>query len=108
MDSKEKAQLIAQFMDDKKGLDVETISLEGQTIIADYFVICSGTSSTHVKGIADEIEYQMGEKGIAYHHAEGYDTAKWILLDYGDVVAHIFYEEDRQYYNLERLWKAVQ
>lgn len=105
MDAKEKAQWIAQFMEDKKGLDVEVVSLEGQTIIADYFVICSGTSSTHVKGIADEIEYQMGEKGVTYHHVEGLDTAKWILMDYGDVVAHIFYEEDRQYYNLERLWK---
>ena len=107
MDAKEKVQLIAQFMEDKKALDVELISLEGLTIIADYFVVCSGTSSTHVRGIADEVEYQMGEKGIAYHHVEGYDTAKWILMDYGDVIVHVFYEEDRQYYNLERLWKTA-
>ena len=105
MNSKEKANFIAQCMDDKKALDVEVISLEGKTIIADYFVICSGTSSTHVRGIADEIEFQLSEKEIAYHHEEGYDTAKWILMDYGDVIVHVFYEEDRQYYNLERLWK---
>jgi len=107
MTATEKATLIEQLMSDKKGIDIEKLDISKMTVIADYFVICSGTSSTHVKGIVDEIEFKLKEAGIYFNRMEGYDTAKWILIDYGDVVAHVFYEEDRQYYNLERLWKSV-
>ncbi len=107
MDSKTKAELALKWMEDKKALDIEKIDISGTTVIADYFVICSGTSSTHVKGIADEIEFKFKEQGEAPLRIEGYDTAKWILMDYGDVIVHVFYEEDREYYNLERLWKTI-
>lgn len=106
MESKEKAEWIMQLMEDKKALDVEKLDISSMTVIADYFVICTGTSSTHVKGIVDEIEFQLKERGILLQRMEGYDSARWVLMDYGDVVAHVFYEEDRQYYSLERRWKS--
>ena len=72
--------------------------------MADYFVICSGTSTTHIKALADEVDVKMGEMGYPCLHKEGYNSARWILLDYADVVVHLFHEEDRKFYNLERLW----
>ena len=107
MELNEKVDLIVNALEDKKALDVEKMDISKLTIIADYFIICSGTSSTHVKGIADGVEFKLKEAGIEYNRIEGYNTAKWILMDYGDIIVHVFYEEDRQYYNLERLWKAV-
>jgi len=108
MDAAKKADLIVQSMIDKKAIDVEKMEISKLTIIADYFVICSGTSSTHVKGIVDEINHKLKEQGLEYSRIEGYSTAKWVLIDYQDVIVHVFFEEERQYYNLERLWKAVQ
>ena len=67
--------------------------------------MCSGTSSTHLRGIADLVEEKLEEKGIKCAHLEGYDTASWILMDYLDVVVHIFLESEREFYNIERLWK---
>ena len=107
MTPKEKVERVVELMSDKKAIDVEQIDVSTVTIIADYFVICSGTSSTHVKGIADEIEFKLKETGILPLRIEGYNTANWILMDYGDIIVHVFYEEDRKYYNLERLWKAA-
>ena len=95
---------ILKILDDKKAKDISTINIEGISILADYFVICSGTSSTHIKALADEVEVKMAEEGFNCFHREGYDTAKWILLDFGDIVVHIFHDEDRSFYNLERLW----
>lgn len=73
--------------------------------IADYFVIATGTSSTHVKALADEVEAQLDEAGISVSHVEGYRSNSWILLDYVDVVVHVFSDEAREYYDLERLWQ---
>jgi ribosome-associated protein len=95
---------ITGIMDDKKARHINTIDIHGISILADYFVICSGTSTTHIKAIADELEFKLGEGGTEYLHKEGYDSARWILMDYGDVIVHIFHEEDRSFYNLERLW----
>lgn len=95
---------IVKVLDDKKARDISVINIEGITTIADYFVICSGTSTTHIKTLADEIEEKMKEEGIKPLNKEGYNSARWILVDYGDVVVHIFHEEDRSHYNLERLW----
>lgn len=72
--------------------------------ITDIFMICSGTSLRQVQAIADAIEEGMREKGIKCHHMEGYRTGRWILMDYGDMVIHIFYQETREFYDLERLW----
>ncbi|OPX42834.1 ribosomal silencing factor RsfS [Ruminiclostridium hungatei] len=104
MDSKKLVEKIVALMEEKKARDISIINIESITEIADYFVICSGTSTTHIKSIADEVEFKLGEAGLQTYHKEGYDTARWILLDYADVVIHVFHQEDRGFYNLERLW----
>lgn len=92
------------ILDDKKAKDIEIIDISDVSILADYFIICSGTSNTHIRALADELEFKMEEAGYNLLHKEGYDSARWILLDFGDVVVHIFHEEDRSFYSLERLW----
>ena len=104
MDSKKLVEKIVSVMEDKKARDISIIDIQSITEIADYFVICSGTSTTHIKSISDEIDFKLGEIGLEAYHKEGYDTARWILLDYADVVIHVFHQEDRGFYNLERLW----
>lgn len=92
------------ILEDKKARDIEVIDISEVSILADYFIICSGTSTTHIKTLADELESKMAEAGYNLIHMEGYQTARWILLDFGQLVVHIFNEEDRSFYNLERLW----
>jgi ribosome-associated protein len=92
-------------LDDKKAKDVRAIDISHLTTIAHYFVMASGTSVTHIKSLADNVEEKLKEKGLNPLHIEGYNTARWILMDYGDVVVHIFHEEDREFYGLERLWQ---
>lgn len=92
-------------LDDKKAKDVRAIDISHLTTIAHYFVMASGTSVTHIKSLADNVEEKLKEKGLNTLHIEGYNTARWILMDYGDVVVHIFHEEDREFYGLERLWQ---
>lgn len=104
MTSKEKAIKIAEALDSKKGLDIKMIEITDLTIIADYFVIATGTSSTQVKALADEVEYQLKEIGITPNRIEGYASGSWILTDYGDVVVHVFQRDTREFYSLERLW----
>ncbi|MHB8064665.1 MAG: ribosome silencing factor [Ruminiclostridium sp.] len=104
MDSKKLVNKIVEAIGEKKGTDISIIDIQNITEIADYFVICSGTSTTHIKTIADEIDTQLDKIGLEVYHKEGYDTARWILLDYADVVVHVFHQEDRDFYKLERLW----
>jgi ribosome-associated protein len=92
------------ILEDKKARDIEIIDISEVSTLADYFIICSGTSTTHIRTIADELEFKMGEAGYNMIHKEGYESARWILLDFGEVVIHIFHEEDRSFYSLERLW----
>lgn len=91
-------------LDSKKGVDIEVIEIKDLTILADYFVFCTGTSTTQVKALADEAEYQLGLAGVEPHHIEGKATG-WILLDYGNVVIHVFLGSQREFYQLERLWQ---
>ena len=95
---------IVKALDDKKGNDIEVIKIDELTIVADYFVIVTGNSNTHIRAIADEVEYQLEEAGMKPDHVEGRATG-WVILEYSGVVAHIFTEEARNYYNLERLWE---
>ncbi len=97
--------VIVKAMEDRKAKNIEVIDVSEKTPVTDAFILCSGTSSTHLRGIADEIEEKMKENGVICSHLEGYDTARWILLDFIDVVAHVFLEEEREFYNIERLWK---
>ena len=92
------------IIEDKKGKNIEVIDIAEVSTLADYFIICSGTSTTHIRTIADELDFKMGEAGWNLIHKEGYESARWILLDFGEIVVHIFHEEDRSFYNLERLW----
>ncbi len=88
----------------KKAVDPKVLEMTGLTIIADYFVICSGDSTTQVKAIAESIERECSAKGINPLGIEGLNYGHWVLLDYGDVVVHVFEKETREYYNLEKLW----
>lgn len=92
----------------KKAQDIKILNVGGLTSIADYFVICSGNSTVQVKAIADEIEEKMAEQGYCLNHREGYNNARWILLDYGDIIVHIFHTEDREFYGIERLWSDAE
>ncbi len=107
MTPKELTEKIVQILDSKKAADIKAIHVSEQTIVADYFVIATGTSSTHTKALADEVEYELEQIGIADGHVEGRATG-WILLDYGSVLVHVFDKESREYYNLERLWTDAQ
>ena len=100
----ELAREIVKVLDNKKGMDIKLIEITEHSIVADYFVIVTGTSNTHVKALADEVEYELTQKGIEPHHIEGKATG-WILLDYSGVLIHVFTREAREYYNLERLWQ---
>ncbi|MCI6772009.1 MAG: ribosome silencing factor [Oscillospiraceae bacterium] len=103
----EKALATVKILDKKKAIDLKAIHITDYSIVADYFVIATGTSNTHVKSLADELEYEMSQLGIEPTHIEGKATG-WIVLDYGTVIVHIFTGESREYYNLERLWSDAE
>ena len=94
----------AKILDKRKAFDIKAIEITDCTIIADYFVLATATSTTHVKSLAGELEDKLEEQGAKVHHIEG-RASGWILLDYSGVVIHIFTEDQREYYNLERLWE---
>lgn len=110
MTSYEKMTKIVAALDSKKALDIKAIEIADLTIIADYFVIANGTSTTHVKGLSDEVEFKLEQQSIRPDHIEGFSGGQWIAMDYNDVVVHIFYKDTGDLYNLEKLWsdgKAV-
>ena len=98
------AQVTVEAAEEKKATDITVLNIGGVSIVADYFVICSSRSPVHARAIAEEIVEQMGRQGVAKPRKEGYRAGRWILLDYGTVVTHIFQEEERRFYNLEHLW----
>lgn len=107
MTIQETAQTIAAILDSKKGIDIEVIDVKGKTTLADYFVIASGSSVTQVKAMADEVVYVLSkEHQMEPDHVEGNNRDHWILLDYLDVVVHIFLEAERHLYSLEKLWSG--
>lgn len=105
LEAKEIARGVVTSLDKHKAQDIRVIEVTDVTSIADYFVIAAGTSSTQVKSLTDYVEEEMEEKGIRPLRTEGYHSSTWILLDYGSVVVHVFQEETRRFYDLERLWK---
>lgn len=104
MTPKEIAEQIVKTLDGKMALDLKLLRTTDVTVLADYFVICTARSTTQIKSLADEVEAVLEEKGENKLHREGYRSGGWVLLDYGCVVVHIFMEEARKFYNLERLW----
>ena len=105
MTTLEQAKETAKILSEKKGLNIKVIEIADVSVIADYMVIATGNSSTHVKALADEVETQLDDMGISVSHIEGYRSNSWILLDYIDIIVHVFSNEAREYYDLERLWE---
>ena len=101
---KEIALMAAKALDSKKGLDIKVLETGHLTTLADYFVLCSATSTTQIKALSDVCEKELKEAGEPPHHVEGHRGGIWILLDFSSVVVHIFNEEAREFYDLERLW----
>lgn len=104
MEPIEFAYKITDFIFAKKGYEVKILDLRKLSSIADYFVICSADSDTHVKAIADEIDKELSKAGVKCYHKEGLNSLNWVLLDYFDVIVHVFKHDARTYYNLEKLW----
>lgn len=95
---------IVKFADDKKAHDIKVLDIKGLTTLADYFVICHGTSFTQMRAIYDEIEEKLKEQGMLLQNVPARDTKQWLLMDYGDIIVHIFDEESREFYGIEKLW----
>ena len=100
----ELAHAIFDVLDAKKARDIKVLQVQDQTVITDYFVICTGNSSTQVKALAGEVEFKLGLRGVDPTHFEGRDNNGWIVLDYDYVIVHIFNRENREFYNLEKLY----
>ena len=105
---KEMARLACKALEDKKAVDIKVIDIEKVSILADYFIIASGTNRNQVQAMADNAEEVLGHAGYEPRQIEGYQNANWILMDYGDLVIHIFDEENRLFYDLERIWRDGQ
>ena len=99
------AQIACKAIDDKKGQDIKIIDIHNVSVIADYFVIASGTNSNQVQAIVDNVEEQLGRAGFEAKQIEGTRGSNWILMDYGDLIIHVFDEENRLFYDLERIWR---
>jgi len=104
MNSLEMVHEIVKILDAKKAVDIRALQTGGVTSVADYFVICTVNSTTHIKPLSDEIQKVMEENGENALHVEGYRAGGWVLVDYGCVVVHLFLKEIREFYSLERLW----
>ncbi|MBQ8194425.1 MAG: ribosome silencing factor [Oscillospiraceae bacterium] len=104
MTDREEYEVAVKALDSKKAKDIKVLKVDDLTILANYFVIASATSTTQVKALADEVEYQLGERGVKPKSIEGYQSKTWICLDYIDVIVHVFLESERDFYQLEHLW----
>jgi ribosome-associated protein len=108
MTSLELAIETAKILNEKKAIDLKVIRIADVSVLADYFVITTGTSNTHVKALADELDAKLSLAGRTPLHTEGYRSNTWVLLDYGSVVVHLFTAEARAFYDLDRLWSDGQ
>ncbi|GGL40528.1 ribosome silencing factor [Sporolactobacillus putidus] len=104
MNSEEWVKYFAEVADDKKAQDIVMLKMKGISIMADYFIICHGNSEKQVQAISMALKKAAEEKGLAVRRLEGYDQARWVLVDLGDVVVHVFHKDERDYYQLEKLW----
>jgi ribosome-associated protein len=105
MTTEQKRQLILNAAEDAKAERISDLDLRGKTLIADYFIVCSGTSDVHIRSVADKIQDALRAAGERVLRVEGYREATWVLLDYGDIVVHVMREETRQHYGLEAFWQ---
>ena len=105
MNSKEMVKLAYNALSDKKGEDINIIDILSVSVLADYFIIAHGSNPNQVQAMADNVEEVLGREGCECKQIEGYQNANWILMDYKDVIVHIFCKEDRLFYDLERIWR---
>lgn len=105
MTDNEILKIAVKAIDSKRGENIKIIKIDELTVIANYFIIANGNSTTQVKALADEVEFKLSQAGLEPKRTEGYQGANWIVLDYIDVVIHIFHKETRDFYDLERLWQ---
>nr|WP_270257063.1 ribosome silencing factor [Coprococcus catus] len=103
--SKEMTKLAITALEDKKANDIRVIDIAGVSVIADYFVIASGSNTNQVQAMADSVREALGRAGHEPRQVEGYGSANWILMDYNDIIVHIFSDESRTFYDLERIWR---
>lgn len=101
----EMAQLACKALDDKKGIDIKVIDIHGVSVIAEYFIIASGSNINQVQAMVDNVEEMLGRAGYEAKQIEGNKSSSWILMDYGDLIVHVFDEENRLFYDLERIWR---
>lgn len=97
-------EIAVKALDSKKAEDIKVIKIKDISVLADYFIIADGTSSTQTKALADEVDFKLGEQGIQPHSIQGNNGSNWIILDYSDIMVHVFSRDQREFYNLERLW----
>lgn len=99
------AGIAIEALEDKKAEDIRVIDISGVSVLADYFIIATGTNTSQIQAMADEVEEKLGRAGHPMKQIEGYDHANWVLLDFGDIIVHIFDKENRLFYDLERIWR---
>ncbi len=105
MNNKEMTTLAIQALEEKKAEDIQIIDISEISAIADYFIIANGTNRSQIQALADSVEEKLGRAGVQFKQMEGYDTANWILMDFLDIVVHIFDKDNRAFYDLERIWR---
>ena len=105
MTSSELAKLAVQILEDKKGEDVSVLDIRDVTVIADYFVLATGGNPSQIEAMTEAVEEAFYREGLEARNKEGYQSKSWVLMDYGDVIIHIFDRENRVFYDLERIWK---
>lgn len=103
--AKEMARLAYNALEDKKAVDIKLIDISGVSVLADYFIIASGTNRNQVQALADNVDETLHKAGYPVRQTEGYRTANWVLMDYGDIIVHVFDSENRLFYDLERIWR---
>lgn len=103
--SKNLVKTAVQALEEKKGEDIRVIDIHEISVLADYFIIASGTNANQVQAMVDSVEDLLAKAGLECRHVEGYQTGGWILMDYGDIIVHVFNKDDRLFYDLERIWR---
>ena len=103
--SEEMTKLAIEALEDKKAEDIHVIDIREVSTLADYFIIANGTNSNQVQALTDNVHETLGKAGYHAKQVEGYNTANWILMDYGDIIVHVFDKENRLFYDLERIWR---
>ena len=105
MESKEMAKLAVAALEDKKGEEIRVIDISEVSVLADYFIIANGSNRSQVQALSDSVAETLGRAGVHTKQVEGYESANWILLDFGDIIVHVFGKENRLFYDLERIWR---